>query len=93
MALFIEFSLKLILEALELYKQQYQSPALNRESRLMYMLGKEGSKWFSRKNYLEVHKKISVATASRDLIEGVNESILEKKGEKNKTLYRFISKD
>ncbi len=44
---------------------------------------------FSRKDYMELFRDISTATASRDLKDGVDQKILQKKGEKNKTRYNF----
>jgi len=43
---------------------------------------------FSRKNYMNVFKDISTATASRDLKYGVESGFFKKTGTKNKTIYR-----
>lgn len=45
---------------------------------------------FSRKEYMDIFKDISTATASRDLLKGTELKIIEKTGEKNKTRYRVI---
>jgi Fic family protein len=45
---------------------------------------------FSRKEYMNVFKDISTATASRDLLKGTELKIIEKIGDKNKTRYRLI---
>jgi Fic family protein len=45
---------------------------------------------FSRKEYMDIFKDISTATASRDLLKGTELKIIEKTGEKNKTRYRAI---
>lgn len=45
---------------------------------------------FSRKEYMDVFKDISSATASRDLLKGTELKIIEKSGQKNKTRYRVI---
>jgi Fic family protein len=42
---------------------------------------------FSRKIYLEYIKDISTATASRDLKYGVEQKLITKRGDKNKTEY------
>ena len=42
---------------------------------------------FSRKDYMNVFRNISSATASRDLREGVEMGIFKKAGNKNKTIY------
>jgi Fic family protein len=45
---------------------------------------------FSRKEYMNVFKDISTATASRDLLKGTELKMVEKIGDKNKTRYRLI---
>lgn len=45
---------------------------------------------FSRKDYLNVFKEISTATASRDLKQGIELGLFEKEGDKTKTIYRLI---
>jgi len=44
---------------------------------------------YTRKNYMDVFKDISSATASRDLKKGTELGLFEKIGEKNKTMYRL----
>lgn len=44
---------------------------------------------FTRKDYMDIFKDISSATASRDLKSGVELGFFEKIGEKNKTRYRL----
>jgi Fic family protein len=51
-----------------------------------------GKNEFSRKDYMDVFKNISSATASRDLMKGVALNLLVKTGDKNKTVYRYIDK-
>lgn len=46
---------------------------------------------FTRKNYMDVFKDISPATASRDLRKGVALNIFEKIGTMNKTKYKLIT--
>ncbi len=48
---------------------------------------KQGKTEFTRKDYMEVFKDISSATASRDLKKGVELGHFEKEGEVNKTRY------
>lgn len=86
---FIEFSLELIVEALKKYSSEVLPQTQNSPSRLQYAFLKLGNKNFTRKDYLEVHKEISTSTASRDLLYGVENDILLKKGSKNQTLYCF----
>jgi len=88
--IFIEFCLTHILEALQLYTQSARSPVQDFHSRLLSVQDTFGNNWFTRKEYLSLHKDISSATASRDLITGVTEGILKKKGERNQVMYRFV---
>jgi len=46
-----------------------------------------GKKAFSRRDYMNVFKDISTATASRDLKKGVALNLFHKTGDKNKTVY------
>jgi len=87
---FIEFSLQIILEALEEYIKKVTPLAQDAETRLRYAETKLADKWFSRKEYIELHKNLSTATASRDLLKGVKLNILKKTGDKNKTMYKFL---
>ncbi len=52
--------------------------------RYFYTLGRSN---FSRKDYMLVHKNISIATAYRDLELGVGTGFFEKHGTKNQTTY------
>ena len=49
-----------------------------------------GKPKFSRKDYLALFKHISLPTASRDLILGVENGILAKEGNHNQTRYFFV---
>jgi len=88
--LFIEFSLEIILIALRRYTQSVLSGVIDFKSRLTYTQQQVGNNWFSRKEYLAFHKEISSATASRDLLKGVQDGILKKQGNKNQVTYQFI---
>lgn len=88
--LFIEFSLDQILASLKEYTQSTQTSVRDTKSRLDFARAKMTQEWFSRKDYLELHKNISTATASRDLLQGVDEGILQKKGKNNQVRYSFI---
>jgi Fic family protein len=48
-----------------------------------------GHKSFSRKDYQNVLKTISAATASRDLRQGVEMGMLKRSGDKRTSVYRF----
>lgn len=83
---FIEYMLGIIEASLsELLETQYT--LLKDTDRLAYFLAQqEGT--FTRKEYLKVFKKISSATASRDLKKGVDLGLLEKEGDKKLTVYK-----
>jgi len=46
---------------------------------------------FTRKDYMNIFKNISSATASRDLKKGLDLNLFQKIGEKNKTVYKLIT--
>jgi Fic family protein len=87
--LFIEFMLDIILKTITEYFQQLKPSPLNGIDRLNIYKKYNDNKNFSRKNYMNYFKKISPATASRDLNKGVEEKILNKFGNKNTTTYNF----
>lgn len=83
---FIEYMLNVIhVSLLELLN--YNSRILTEKDRLEYFSSLNKAE-FTRKDYMNVFKDISSATASRDLKKGVDLDIFEKIGEKNKTRYR-----
>ena len=85
--IFIEYMLGIINNSLE-HILKFGSRKLNQTDRINYF--KElGNKEFTRKDYMNVFKEISSATASRDLIKGIELEIFVKIGEKNKTKYRL----
>jgi len=88
--LFIEFCLEQIFNALKNYTKTTLTAVVDSETRIDYAKPKLSGKWFSRKEYLELHKNISSATASRDLLYGVKKGILGKRGEKNQVKYVFV---
>lgn len=82
---FISYMLNVIDRALN-DMLKFNSQSMNSKERLAYFLSSvKGS--FVRKEYMNVFKNISTATASRDLQKGVEYGYLEKMGEKNKTVY------
>jgi Fic family protein len=85
---FIEFMLSTIFQALEVLETQIQPSIVEKvEDRLIY--AKNFLNTFRRKDYMNLFKTISSATASRDLISGVELGILEINKSKNQTTYRF----
>lgn len=90
--LFIEFMLKVILEALEDFSQNTFGLTLSSEDRIKIALREFIHKDFSRKDYMILCKNIS-ATASRDLQEAVAHNQLIKIGRGNQTRYQFKIKE
>ena len=67
----------------------FKSRILNTTDRLSYFSERNPTA-FSRKDYMQVFKEISSATASRDLKKGVEMGLFTKEGDKTKTIYRMI---
>lgn len=84
---FIEFSLEMILKTLQSYSYQFmKKPGI--QSRIDFAIEHFKSHTFTRKEYLNLHKGISTATASRDLAQAVREKKLLIEGIKAKAKYR-----
>ena len=64
----------------------FNNRTLNEKGRLEYFASLNKSE-FTRKDYMDIFKDISSATASRDLKKGVELNLFKKMGEKNKTTY------
>jgi Fic family protein len=86
---FIEFSLETILGALEELSSAIRPQPLTAESRMDIARDRFQKRSFTRKDYLDIFKAISTATASRDLARGVQDGKLAKEGEKALAHYRF----
>lgn len=82
---FIEFSLSTILKAIDVIANSLNNQTCS--SRLEYSKN-YFTGYFSRADYASLNN-ISTATASRDLKQGVLDSILDSFGEKNQTRYKF----
>jgi Fic family protein len=82
---FIEYMLEVIDKSLE-NLLSYNNRILKDIDRLEYFL-KLGIKEFNRKDYMNIFKDISSATASRDLKKGIEMNLLESVGNLNKTKY------
>ncbi len=87
--LFIEFSLDMVLQSLESFLAIFRPKKPSIEDRITKAKKHFGTREFSRKEYLELHKKISTATASRDLKVGTDQDLLIMKGERATSSYRF----
>lgn len=84
---FIEYMLNVIdISISELLK--FNNRTFNKKDRLEYFVSLNKSE-FTRKDYMDIFKDISSATASRDLKKGAELNLFEKLGEKNKTIYRL----
>ena len=82
---FIEYMLEVIDSSInELLN--FNNRTLTEKDRLEYFSSLNKSE-FSRKDYMNIFKDISSATASRDLKKGVDINLFQKMGEKNKTKY------
>lgn len=86
---FIVFSLETILAALKAYESETTLRPNDPLSRLEFSRSTLTGSWFRRIDYLKTHKDISTATASRDLVSGVQEGLLLKRGDKNQIEYYF----
>lgn len=85
---FIEFSLKMISESLFEFKNDFSPMRPTGRDRLKVAIDHFGTKSFSRKDYLNLHKGLSTATASRDLAKAVEEKIVRAEGDKATAKYK-----
>lgn len=85
---FIAFILEAINESLE-QLLKLQNRLNSSEDRINYFLETSKEKYFSRKDYMNIFKDISSATASRDLKYGVDQNLLIKSGDKRNTKYQI----
>lgn len=90
---FVEFSLTMIHQALEEFIAVFKPEPLTAESRLDVAKKHFGNNTFSRKQYLDLFKTISTATASRDLKFGTESNDLIKKGDKALTVYSYMKSE
>ncbi|GHV83926.1 hypothetical protein AGMMS50212_12660 [Spirochaetia bacterium] len=99
---FLEFMLDAINTALKETIQKSKAQNINYSTRTEYALSQlSGAKfvndvsseygWFDRKEYMQINKGVSTATASRDLKQMVNDGIIESKGSGRMTKYRFAT--
>jgi Fic family protein len=85
--IFTEYMLGIINNSLE-HILKLGSRKLNQTDRINYFKELDNIE-FTRKDYMNIFKEISSATASRDLIKGIELEVFVKIGEKNKTKYRL----
>lgn len=68
----------------------FNNRTLKEKDRLEYFISLNKIE-FTRKDYMDIFKDISSATASRDLKNGSELKLFERTGEKNKTVYKIIT--
>jgi len=83
---FIEYMLRTIDLSLSNLLSTSQKK-LTPENRLEYFMERHLDE-FTRRDYMKAFKNISSATASRDLKKGIEDRVIDKSGDKNKTVYR-----
>jgi Fic family protein len=88
--IFIEYMLSVINTSLESLLD-YNNRVLKDTDRLEHFISL-GIKQFTRKQYMNIFKNISSATASRDLKKGVDLNYFECSGNKNQTIYTVNEK-
>ena len=86
---FLEFSLLALADALSEFGQDVRPSKETTGTRLEAARAHFGRRWFSRRDYLGLHVKLSTATASRDLAFGTAQRKLKTRGEQRLTEYRF----
>ena len=86
---FIEFSLAAIHDSLRELLDALRPVPMTGEDRLALAMATLGAATFSRKDYLMLFKRLSTATASRDLRDGVEAGRLIRTGDRALARYRF----
>lgn len=86
---FIEFSLQMILQSLEDFINVFRPKKSTGIDRLDIAKEHFTIQTFSRKQYMQLHKTISTATASRDLKAGIDQDLLVMEGERALSVYKF----
>lgn len=86
---FIEFALTAIHDGLAELVQALRPAPLTSNDRLELAAAAFGRQEFSRKDYIAHFKRISTATASRDLRDGVASDLLIRTGDRARARYRF----
>lgn len=86
---FVDFTLLQTSTALQQLIAETRGVTLTVENRLENARIALGEKTFSRKDYHNLIKTVSTATASRDLQQGVRIGLLKRSGDRRTTVYRF----
>lgn len=85
---FVEYMLEIIKNSLDQLIQTSRS-SLSEQERMLYFKANSDLKIFTRKDYMQIFKDISSATATRDLRFGVASGLLVKRGVDRNTTYSF----
>lgn len=85
---FVEFALDALKTALEGVVESVRPRAPDSAQRLAAARTHFRSRWFSRRDYLALHRGIQTATASRDLRAATLDGALEREGDKATARYR-----
>ena len=86
---FVEFGLEAVRDAMASTFDDLVPRRQDARSRLESGRDHFGSAWFARAAYRKLHRSISTASASRDLAGGVAAGILEARGARRLTEYRY----
>lgn len=86
---FVEFALEALREAMAGLVADLRPEKATAATRLEAARRAFGTREFSRKEYIDEVKSVSTATASRDLRDGVDRRVLQKRGTKALARYRF----
>jgi len=86
---FVAFIVAQIEKALKQLIEETRGVTLTAENRLEIARNAFGEKTFSRRDYQNLLKAISPATASRDLLQGVKMNLLKRSGDRRTAEYRF----
>jgi len=86
--IFVEYMLDKIKTSLE-HLITGQRNNLNDEERIKYFFSNYDGHEFVRKDYLEIFKEISVATATRDMKKGIEMNLWQKIGDNRTTKYKI----
>lgn len=86
---FLEFSLNALADAVTEFGEEVRPFPETPVARLERASKHFKRRWFSRGEYLKLHVKLSTATASRDLAAGTAQGLLDTRGERRFTQYRF----
>ena len=86
--LFIEYMLQVINKSLE-ELLNFKNRIFSQLDRIEYFI-KFSSDKFSRKDYMNVFKDISSATATRDLRKAEDLKLIAREGQQNRTIYKIL---